>query len=119
MNNRKLGTMGEEAAIACLVERGYKIVARNFRVGRMGEIDIIARDGDYLCFIEVKARSRDIYGTPAQAVSPLKQETIRKLSQVYMQKYRIYDTPVRFDVAELFMTRDGIVKDIQIIQNAF
>ncbi len=119
MNNRELGTMGEQAAITYLEKRGYEIIAKNFRVGRMGEIDIIGQDGDTLCFIEVKTRSSVLFGTPAQAVSPSKQATIRRLSQIYMQRYRITDEPVRFDVVELMMTRDGIVKNIQIIQNAF
>lgn len=119
MNNRAYGTLGEEAAGAYLTKHGYKVICRNFRVGRMGEIDIIGKDKETLCFIEVKTRSSNIFGTPAQAVSAKKQATITKLAQIYMQNHRFFDTPVRFDVMELMMDRTGKVQDIQLIKNAF
>lgn len=119
MNNRAYGTLGEEAAVAYLDKYGYKIITRNFRVGRMGEIDIIGKDGDTLCFIEVKTRSNYSYGSPAQAVSSHKQATITRIAQIYMQDNRYYDEPVRFDIVELMMDRAGNIKDITLIQNAF
>jgi len=119
MDNRAYGALGEEAAAAYLVRQGYKIIARNFRAGRMGEIDIIAKDGDTLCFIEVKSRSSYSFGTPAQAVSIQKQAAITRIAQVYMQDNRYCDVPVRFDVVELMMDREGNIKNISLIQNAF
>ncbi|NLO98979.1 MAG: YraN family protein [Clostridiaceae bacterium] len=119
MNNRSYGTLGEEAAVSYLVRHGYKIVTRNFRVGRMGEIDIIGKDGDTLCFIEVKSRSNYSFGSPAQAVSSQKQATITKIAQVYMQNNQYFNTPVRFDIVEVIMDRTGNIKDLSIIQNAF
>ncbi len=120
MNNRAYGTLGEEAAVAYLDKHGYKIITRNFRVGRMGEIDIIGKDGDTLCFIEVKTRSNFSFGYPAQAVSNQKQATITRIAQIYMQSNRCYDdVPVRFDIVELMMDRAGNIKDISLIQNAF
>lgn len=119
MNNRAFGTLGEQEAMGYLLKRGYTILCRNYRVGRMGEIDIIGKAGETLCFIEVKTRSNNHYGTPAQAVSSLKQATITRLAQVYMQRYGLFDLPVRFDIVELMMNRDGQVQDIQLIQNAF
>lgn len=119
MNNRTYGTLGEEVATAYLDKQGYRILARNFRVGRMGEIDIIGQDGDTLCFIEVKTRSGFGFGTPAQAVSGKKQATITRIAHIYMQNNRYSDVPVRFDIVELIMDRTGSIKDITLIQNAF
>ena len=119
MNNRVFGAKGEEEASNYLSERGYTILYRNFRAGRLGEIDIIGKDAGTLCFIEVKTRSNDRYGTPAQAVSAQKQYTIARLAQVYMQRYGIKDIPVRFDIVELLMDRDGRVRNIELIKNAF
>ncbi|NLX65016.1 MAG: YraN family protein [Clostridiaceae bacterium] len=119
MNNRAYGALGEEAAAAYLARQGYIIISRNFRVGRMGEIDIIAKDGETLCFIEVKSRSGYNFGTPAQAVSSQKQAAITRIAQVYMQNNRYSDIPVRFDIVELLMDRDGNINDIFLIRNAF
>ncbi|MGI6122852.1 MAG: YraN family protein [Acetivibrionales bacterium] len=119
MNNRAYGTLGEKEAGTYLREQGYKILTRNFRVGKMGEIDIIGKDGDTLCFIEVKTRSNRSFGTPAQAVSDQKQATITRIAQIYIQNNKYYDVPVRFDIVELMMDRTGNVKDISLIKNAF
>ena len=119
MNNRQFGAIGENIASGYLEEKGYRIIARNFRVGRMGEIDIIGWDGDFLCFIEVKARTNDSFGTPAEAVSPLKQATIRRMARIFMQQYGYHENPVRFDVVELNMSKDLEPRYIHIIKNAF
>ena len=119
MNNRQFGTIGENIASKHLEEKGYRIITRNFRVSRIGEIDIIGWDGEFLCFIEVKARTNNHFGTPADAVSPSKQATIRRIAQLFMQQYRYFENPVRFDVVELIMTRNLEAKSIQIMKNAF
>ncbi len=119
MNNRTYGTIGEDAAVAYLNKHGFKILNRNYRVGRMGELDIIGMTNGTLCFVEVKTRSNNMFGTPAQAVSVKKQATIVKLAQIYMQNHQYDDIPVRFDVIELMMDRTGMIQDIQHIQNAF
>lgn len=119
MNNRTFGTKGEQEAMRYLSEHGYHILCRNFRVGRMGEIDLIGKDGNTLCFIEVKTRSNSRYGTPAEAVSCMKQVTITKVAQVYMQRNNCFNLPVRFDIVELLMDRNGQAQDIRLIQNAF
>lgn len=119
MNNRNFGTRGEQEAMQYLSKHGYTIIYRNFRVGRMGEIDLIGKDGDMLCFIEVKTRSSNLYGTPAEAVSSMKQATIIRVAQVFMQRYGYLNVPVRFDVAELLMDRSGQAPEIRLIKNAF
>ena len=67
MNQRQLGSLYEERATEYLKTKGYRILERNFR-NRMGEIDIIAKDGAYFCFIEVKYRTSNRYGSPLEAV---------------------------------------------------
>ena len=119
MNNCVSGALGEHEAVNYLLKHGYTIICRNFRVGKMGEIDIIANHAGTLCFIEVKTRSSDRYGTPAQAVSTAKQATITRLAQIYLQRNRIKDVPLRFDVVEIMMSRDGDIRNIELIQNAF
>lgn len=119
MNNCEFGALGEKEAMRYLVSNGYDILSRNFRVGRMGELDIVGKDGDAICFIEVKTRSSTRFGTPAQAVVGSKQATIKRLAMVYLQRCNLADSPVRFDVVELLMDREGNVKEFQLIKNAF
>jgi putative endonuclease len=96
--NRRRGTAGEDLAAAYLARKGYRILQRNFYFGRNGEIDIIARDGEVLVFIEVKARSSSMYGSPEEAVTAAKQRTLRLAAQGYCYIHNIVDTECRFDV---------------------
>jgi len=119
MNNRELGKIGETAALEYIMGCGMKPLARNYRVGRLGEIDIIAKDGDTLCFIEVKARRGDRYGTPAEAVSYTKRNTIIRVAQIYIDRFGIHDVPLRFDVIEVYMEPDGGIESVEHIKGAF
>jgi len=120
LNKRALGTSGEKRAVEYLKSNGYSIITANYRYGKLGEIDIIARDGDYLCFIEVKSRSSVMYGTPAEAVTKGKQSRIKKLAQVYISQNNLFDINIRFDIIEI-VTKDinGAVSYINLIKNAF
>ena len=75
MNYREVWTRGEVGAKAYLEGKGYRILETNF-VTKIGEIDIIAKDGDYIVFVEVKARTRADFGEPIEAVTPQK---VRKI----------------------------------------
>ena len=98
MNQRQLGSMYEERATEYLKAKGYRILERNFR-NRSGEIDIIAKDGIYFCFIEVKYRTTNLYGSPLEAVGYRKQQTIRQVARYYLMSHgRGEWTPCRFDV---------------------
>jgi len=80
------------------LQKGYKILERNFR-NRGGEIDIIAKDKDYFCFIEVKYRTTNEFGSPLEAVDFRKQNQIRKVALYYLMKNKLSEwTPCRFDV---------------------
>lgn len=112
-NKRKIGAAYERLAADYLQKHGYEIVTFNYRI-RMGEIDIIAKEGEYLCFVEVKYRSDDRSGSGLCAVDVRKQKTIIRVAQYYMMQHDLNEwTPCRFDVVSI----DG--EEITLIQNAF
>jgi putative endonuclease len=100
-DNRALGRSGEEAAVAYLQKKKFKVVSRGFRFQR-GEIDIIAYDGDVLVFVEVKTRRSPDFGPPEESVTPLKQRQIRRLAEAYLMLNGLGDVPCRFDILSLF-----------------
>jgi len=113
VNKRKLGSAEESVAVSFLENAGYEIIERNFRC-RQGEIDIIAADGDILCFVEVKFRSNDYAGSPGEAINLRKQQTIYRVAEYYLYKKGIsYDAPCRFDAVVI------IGDDITLIKDAF
>ena len=93
-----LGILGEELAFHELRRRGYKVLLRNYECA-LGEIDLIAKHNGFLVFIEVKTRSSDEMGSPAEALTPDKRRQIVRVAQYYLKRYGIHDVPCRFDVA--------------------
>lgn len=91
-----LGERGENVAAQYLRNKGYKIIIRNFRC-ELGEIDIIARDGKSLVFVEVKTRAYDD-PTPEEQVNLAKQQAITRVAKMYLSRYGIPQPPARFDV---------------------
>ena len=110
-----LGRKGEELAAVLCAERGLIILEMNHRTPS-GEIDIIAKDGDVLVFIEVKARAGNAYGAPFEAVTRRKREKILTVALSYMKKFR-KEVPARFDVISVSI-RDG-QPSLEYIQDAF
>jgi putative endonuclease len=112
-----MGKTGEDLACRELEKRGYAIVARRYRV-RSGEIvDIVARDGETLVFIEVKARNTHEFGSAAEAVTALKQLRLTRLATEYLMRHHLYDHPCRFDVVSIHY--DTGTPEIEVISNAF
>lgn len=98
MNKRQIGSFYESLACRFISEAGARILERNYRTKR-GEIDIIARDGKYLCFIEVKYRNSAKCGFPEAAVTYSKRKQICNTSKFYLySKYKSLDLPIRYDV---------------------
>lgn len=95
-----LGEAGEAAAERWLVGRGLAIVARGFRC-RIGEIDLIARDGPLVVFVEVKTRSGAGYGRPAEAVTAIKRSRLTRTAALFLARNGWGDRPCRFDVVEV------------------
>ena len=110
-----LGKRGEELAISLCRERGLSIVEQNYRTP-FGEIDIIAREGDMLVFIEVKTRLGNSYGTPSEAVTTRKRNKIAKVAISYMKRFR-KEVPARFDVISVSMR--GGKPILEYVQDAF
>ncbi len=112
-HTRAQGKVGEDAGVEWLRRHGYRIVDRNVS-NRVGELDVIARDGDTLCFIEIKARSSHHYGAAIESVTPNKQRRIARAAALYLA-FHPYDGPCRFDVLGLDLGDDGwrytLIKD--------
>lgn len=97
-NHRRIGTVYENKAVLFLQEKGYQILERNFYT-HFGEIDIIAMDGTYLVFVEVKYRKGSYRGAALEAVTPAKRRRIVQSARYYIyKKYYREDVPCRFDV---------------------
>jgi putative endonuclease len=112
-----LGRKGEDLAASYLQQQGYRLLARNYRQ-RYGEIDIIARDGVCIAFVEVKTRQAGSPFLPFEAVSQKKQRQIARVAQAYLSANRLFDTPARFDVISVLMHPDG-QPQLEHLANAF
>ena len=110
MNRRETGTQYEERAAEYLISQNYQILERNYRI-RSGEIDIIARDGTVLVFIEVKYRKNDESGNPLEAVDIRKQRKIIKVARYYLHQKKYGDVPCRFDVIGICGSHIEHIKD--------
>ncbi len=111
-----VGKAGEEVAIQYLRQQGYQVLERNYRC-RFGEIDLIARDGSTLAFIEVKTRRSQRFGPAAAAVTLEKQRHLVKASQVYLTRKRKAHELCRFDVVTIELDADRL--HIELIKDAF
>lgn len=112
-NNRKTGSHYEQLVAAYLKQQGMEILEMNFRC-RSGEIDIVARDGAYLVFVEVKYRSTGACGSALEAIDARKAAQVRRIAGIYLYRHHYPDeTPCRFDAAGI----DGT--GITYIKNAF
>ncbi len=115
LSKKQIGNKGEDLAVRHLKQHGYRILDRNFSVGKVGEIDIVAMDGEYLCFVEVRLRKRTDYGTPAQTVTAAKQNRIIRAAQCYLMRKKLDNCPVRFDIVEVY----GDGPKLSLIKDAF
>ncbi|RNL48446.1 YraN family protein [Paraeggerthella hongkongensis] len=101
-HNIELGKRGEDAAARFLYRRGYEIVERNWTCSA-GEADIIARDEEWVVFVEVKTRSSCEKGFPSEAVDPEKRKRYENIAALFLRDYDVVDVPVRFDVVSIVL----------------
>jgi putative endonuclease len=113
----EIGRAGEDIAVRFLEAKGWRVVARNVRCGRAGEIDIVATRGGVLAFVEVKTRSSDRYGSPGEAVTWRKQARIRAMARDYLVRFRPRTEAIRFDVIEV--RRGGSRPSVTHLEGAF
>jgi putative endonuclease len=112
-----LGHVGELLAAERLRLEGYVILERNYR-SPSGELDIIAREGDVVVFVEVRTRTNDWFGHPLESINFIKQRRLRNVARDYLLERRPSCKGLRFDVVGIVM-REGQEADIRIITHAF
>jgi putative endonuclease len=111
-----LGLLGEDLAVNALTARGYRVVARNHKI-HGHEIDVIARDGETLVFVEVKTRSNRDYGKPLEAIGYKRVKRLRKAAELYLAREKIKGVSVRFDAVSVEMYGGKPV--VEVVRNAF
>ena len=116
LNRKEKGKLSEELAAEFLKQRGFQVVVQNFRCP-LGEIDLVARDGKTLVFVEVKSRFTMGYGSPEELVSRPKQRRLTRLARWYLRQHRLENQPARFDVVAI--SWQDARPEIKWITNAF
>ena len=112
---KDVGAKGEGLAAHFLQRRGVEILERNYRHGR-GEIDIVARDGTTVVFVEVKTATSNQFGSPEGWVHSRKQQQVARIATAYLQEHRLTDVDCRFDVITVDVAKGN---EINHIKNAF
>ncbi|HNT34119.1 MAG TPA: YraN family protein [bacterium] len=105
-STRKKGSRYEDLAEAYLSEKGYRILERNIH-SRYGEIDIVAEDGSVIVFVEVRMRSRNDYGSPAESITPSKMRKILREAEMYLVENSLLDRDARLDVISILDRGQG------------
>ncbi len=113
-----LGQVGEEAAVRQLELMGYTLAQRNYRC-RLGEVDVIAHDGEVLCFVEVKARRTGAFGGGLEAVEGRKRGQVRRVAAYYLARFGDNLPRCRFDVVEVWLDAGGRAEKVHVVKNAF
>ncbi|MCX6149194.1 MAG: YraN family protein [Ignavibacteriales bacterium] len=107
LSSSKVGNEGEDLACDFLLKKGFKIIERNYRYGKTGEIDIIAKDGETLVFAEVKYRKNLEFGEPEYGITKNKMNQLRKLANTYLFDKNINEVTCRFDVVAILELTKG------------
>ncbi len=113
-----LGNEGERLAARFLRRQGYRILARRYRTV-LGEIDLVARDGACIVFVEVKTRRTESAGLPHEAVDRAKQAQLTRLALVFLKRYRLLEQSARFDIVSIVWEGSGAEPQIVHYKNAF
>jgi putative endonuclease len=115
---KNLGESGERVAALALEQRGYTILARNYRT-RIGEMDLIARDADGLAFIEVRTRRGNAMGTPEESLTPRKRARLCAVAQEFLQTHPEYaEWTWRIDLVAIELDRAGQMARLDILKGA-
>ncbi|BDS08906.1 UPF0102 protein [Oceaniferula spumae] len=118
LSRNEIGDLGERIACAKLRAEGGKVLYRNYRGPKGGEVDIVLRDDDTLAFVEVKTRTRKGFGRPLDAVDASKQVLIERGANSWLHLLGNRDILWRFDVVEIILT-EGELPEITVVRNAF
>ena len=115
-SNIELGRRSERLAVNFLKDKGYRIISTDYRT-RLGQVDIVAKDKDTICFVEVKSRRTARFGHPNEAVEISKQRKISQVALTYLKQNGLVNSPARFDVISIFYPDEQL--KIELIKNAF
>lgn len=114
-----VGEWGESVAADFLVKKGYKILGRRVRFGPRAELDLVARDGEILVFVEVKTRGDEYFGRPASSVNAKKRRALSRAAVRYIKRLRTPRIYFRFDIVEVVGDPDHGSSVLRHIENAF
>lgn len=117
-SRRALGTSGEDAAAEWLEARGYTVLARNVRT-RDGEIDLVARQGSVIAFVEVKSRRTTRFGHPVEAIVPWKRRRLARQAALYLHRRGLDHCTARFDAIAVHLDPAGRPVAVEHIPDAF
>jgi putative endonuclease len=117
MNKRETGTAGEKLACEFLYRNGYDILETNYRCPE-GEVDIVARQGDTLVFVEVRTKTSRGFGLPEESITPVKMARLRTVAARYGESHFNLPEVWRIDVIAIEMDRKGRPWRIELIENA-
>jgi len=115
-STKDTGQEGEDIAFAYLCKHGYRVMDRNYRCPH-GEIDLIAKDGKTIVFIEVKSRQSTMFGQPEEAVDFKKRKKLSTVALWYLEEKKITDCHARFDVVSILLSKEP--PEIQLFRDAF
>lgn len=116
-NRKQIGALGEKLASEYLIKKGYRILETNYCC-RVGEIDIVARDKDYLVIVEVRTKTGSRFGTPEESIGFTKKEKLVSLALAYLQSHKNSPSLWRIDVVAIELDRNMNVTRMELIQNA-
>lgn len=114
---RAVGRRGEAMAAQYLEEQGYVICETNYRCA-VGEMDIVALDGEYLAFVEVRTRRSKRFGSPGESITAAKQQKLVEVAETYLQEHECLPLDWRIDVVSIQMSPRGGLQHLELIQNA-
>ena len=117
MKRRDVGILGEKLAKDFLKKKGYRIIETNYRSPE-GEVDIIARHGDFLVFVEVRTRTSLEFGSPEESITPAKMERLKATAAYYQQTHSNLPPLLRIDVVAIELNPKGKPSRIELIENA-
>jgi putative endonuclease len=111
-DRQDLGQLGEKLACDFLRKQGYKIIDQNYRT-RGGEIDVIAKEGEMVVFVEVKTRISAEFGYPEEAIDARKQHKLAMTAEAYLAAHQLYEADYRIDAIGIEMERGGQLKNLR------
>jgi putative endonuclease len=117
MNRKTTGMIGEKLAADFLSKQGYSIIEKNYRC-KEGEVDIIAKDGEYLVFIEVRTKNSRAFGSPEESVTKRKKEHLRNVAARYQENHDGLPVQWRIDFVAVELDRAGKPSRLEVIKNA-